>query len=150
MRKCWLVIVTRRLRVAFPPELYLEWRIAWRETKRWASTLSRGRSLDDEAPTSPIRVGSGRLLHLIEADFDEPWRACPLWVGVRWSEKSFPRIKTELMAADTDEATAWVRSHTRGGLELSSDPENRLECRSSRHGVGTYVAAHRLKRFAGF
>lgn len=123
----------------------------WRSGRRvWTETLGRRRAPEDPFAASPTRLRAGLLLHAIETDFMEPWRACPLWVGVRWSERSYPSLKVEVMAADTDEALAWIRTRSRSPLVGRADPDCRLECFFERRKVLTYVAAHRVKHFCGF
>ncbi len=150
VRRCWLLIITKDLRVWLPPELYLVPRLALREARRWTETLGRRRAPEDPFAASPTRLRAGLLLHAIETDFMEPWRVCPLWVGVRWSERSYPSLKVEVMAADTDEALAWIRTRSRSPLVGRADPDCRLECFFERRKVLTYVAAHRVKHFCGF
>jgi hypothetical protein len=135
MRRCWLLVITNGLRVWIPPELYLESRMANREARRWILTLSRRRPPADPLRAAPIKLRANMLLHVIETDFVEPWRACPLWVGVRWSERSHPRLSSELMAADAEEATSWIRSHARSALDPGSDPELRFETTFIRRGA---------------
>jgi hypothetical protein len=148
MRRCWLIIITKGLRVSMPPEVYLERRMAARERRRWITTFKPG--ADAVLDSSPVPLGSRRLLHVIETDFLEPWRACPLWIGVRWSGQSFPRLSAHLLAADSEEAAAWVRRRSRKALDPSEDPELRFECSFERKGVPAYVGMHRAKRLGGF
>jgi hypothetical protein len=51
-------------------------------------------------------------MHLIQTLFPAPWRACPVWVGVYWTERIYPRMRIELMTADETEATAWLLKRT--------------------------------------
>jgi hypothetical protein len=149
MRRCWLLIITNGLRVWMPPEVYLEKGMVIRESRRWVLTLSRRRPPDDLLDSMPFRLRDRVLLHVIETDFVEPWRACPLWVGVRWSERS-RRLSTELMAADSGEARDWIRTYSKSALDQRPDPALGLESSFQRRGVATHVAVHRVKRFAGF
>ncbi len=150
MRRCWLIIITKGLRVWMPPELYIVRSLAVREARRWVEALSRRHAREDPVAASPIHLRDQVLLHVIETDFEEPWRSCPLWIGIRWSERSYPRLKLELMAADADEALAWIRSQSRNPLMGSNESEVRLECSFERRGVRSHIAAHRVKRLAGF
>ena len=150
MRPCWLLITTKGLRGRMPPEDYLERGMAAREARRWIETLSRRQPPEDPLKSSPHRLGDRVLMHVVETSFVEPWRACPLWVGVRWSAKSYPRLRVELIAADSSEAAEWVFSGSKSALDPSADHECRLEASFERRTVPTYVAAHRVKRFSGF
>jgi hypothetical protein len=149
MNRGWLVFVSKHRRVWIGPELYLERRFVERETRRWATALS-GRHWD-RAPRLPLSLRNNVVLHRVETEFLPPWRACPLWLGVRWSSQSFPRLKAELMAADADEAQAWVSRYARAeAVDAGADPEVRFEATRIARGAERYVAAHRVKRFSGF
>jgi hypothetical protein len=100
MKACRVVLISRGLRIWIPPEVYLVGDLAEREASRWREAL--------RLPRQPGTFSqNARALHLVESMFPEQWRACPVWVGVTWSSRSFPRLKIELMAADEDEATEW-------------------------------------------
>lgn len=102
MHRCWLLAVTRGLNVWLPPEVYVQHGLAVRESDRWRVIL--------RLPTTSRRFAPQvRLLHLIETEFPESWRACPIWAGVTWSERSYPKMKAELTAADDQEAADWLR-----------------------------------------
>lgn len=78
--------------------------------------------------------------------FPEPWRACPVRVGVAWSVRSYPRLKIELMAADEQEAADWLRRRTPKGMEV----ERRDQVEFLRRGVLASAGVFRVKRVAGF
>ena len=151
MRQCWLLVVTKELRVWMPPEVYLERAMALREARRWVSVLSRRRrSPADVGARSPLSLPGHAALHVVETQFMEPWRACRLWVGMRCSSKEGTTIQFELLALDSDEAAAWVRDGRGLEPDPGSDPEFSLESTWERAGVRSHVAVHRLKRFIGF
>lgn len=137
---CWVLIVTRGLTVWLPPEVYLHRRdLAQREMARWREIL--------HIPTEPPEFSPrARVLHLVRASFPEPWRAGPVWVGVRWSVRSYPRLKIELMAADEQGAADWLRQRVPKKLSLQSPGEIEFE----RRGVPTSVGVFRVKRVSGF
>lgn len=150
MRPCWLLVITKDLHVWMPPEVYTERAIALREARRWVSVLSRRRSPADVGAESSLPLPGHAALHLAESQFAEPWRACPLWVGVRWSSEEGATLQSELLALDPDEAEAWVRERSKAELNPDSDPELRFESTWERAGVRSHLAVHRLKRFIGF
>ena len=87
-----------------------------------------------------------RALHLIESTFPEQWRACPVWVGMTLSERTFPRPKLELMAADEVEAAEWLRSRVPRKLKVDRPGHVEFQRRGALTGVGVY----RIKRVLGF
>jgi hypothetical protein len=54
------------------------------------------------------------------------------------------------MAADAAEANDWVGTRSKSPLDQGEDREFRLESSFVRRSVTTHVAAHRVKRIAGF
>lgn len=139
MRPCWILIVTRGLKVWLPPEIYLEGALATRESVRWRATL--------RLPATPREFSPKvRCLHLIQTVFCEPWRACPVRVGVAWSVRSYPRPKIELMAADEQEAAEWLRRRTPKGTEV----EDRDQVVFLRRGVLASAGVFRVKRVMVF
>jgi hypothetical protein len=150
VRPCWLLVITKDLRVWMPPEVYLESGMAAREARRWASTLSRRRKPIEIDADFSMQLPRNAALHVVEKGFPEAWRACPLWVGVRWSSKQGAIPGTEMLAVESEDAAEWVRSGSGVALDPGSDPELRFEASWERGGVRSYVAAHRLKRFTGF
>ena len=139
MGPCWVLVVTRGLRVWLPPELYLNRALAIRESTRWRSTFR----LPNEPPKfSP----NGRWLHLTETLFPEPWRACPVWVGVTWGERRYPHLRIELMAADEAEAAAWLRRRTPKAMRVDHPGQVEFDRRGVRASAGVF----RVKRVMGF
>ena len=139
MGPCWLLVVTRGLRVWLPPEVYLNHDLAVREVARWRATL--------RLPKAPPEFSAtARCLHLLQTQFPESWHACPIWVGVTWSVKKYPRLRVELMAADEKEAAVWLRRRApiRGIIGGGTEAE------FQRRGVLTGVGAVRVKRVMGF
>jgi hypothetical protein len=139
VRPCWILIVTRGLRVWLPPEIYLEHELAVRESARWRATLR----LPAASPEFSPKV---RCLHLIPTTFLEPWRACPVRVGVTWSVRSYPRLKIELIAADEQEAAEWLRRRTPKGM--GGEPRDQVEF--LRRGVLANAGIFRVKRVMVF
>lgn len=138
MKPCWVLVVTRGLGVWLPPEVYLQHGLAIREVDRWRDTL--------RLPVSPPKfTPTSRCLHLIATEFPDSWRACPVWVGVTWSVKSYPRLKAELMAADEREAADWLRHKTPKGVMI--DAATRVDF--ERRGVLTSVGVAQVKRVIG-
>ena len=113
MKRCWILIVTRGLKVWLPPEVYLQHDLAVREAERWRVTLR----LPAVNPSgfSP----NARCLHLLPSMFPEPWRACPVWVGVTWTERSYPRPRIALMPVDEQEAASWLRRRIPRSIEVT-------------------------------
>jgi len=139
MRPCWLLIVTRGLRVWLPPDVYLTHDLAARESARWRTTF--------RLPASPREFSPlVRCLHMTQTLFPEPWRACPVWVGVTWSVRSYPSLKIELMAADEEEAADWLRRQIPKRMKV--DRPGHVEF--LRRGVSTSAGAFRVKRVMGF
>jgi hypothetical protein len=139
VRPCWILIVTRGLRVWLPPEIYLEHELAVRESARWRATLRLPATAREFSPKV-------RCLHLIPTTFLEPWRACPVRVGVTWSVRSYPRLKIELMAADEQEAADWLRRRTPKGM--GGEPRDQVEF--LRRGVLASAGIFRVKRVMVF
>ncbi|MDP9225468.1 MAG: hypothetical protein M3P18_16820 [Actinomycetota bacterium] len=131
--------MTRGLKVWLPPELYLQEELATRESMRWRSTL--------RLPATPREFSSKvRCRHLIATMFPEPWRACPVRVGVTWSVRSYPRLKTELMAADEQEAADWLNRRTPKGIDVEAQDQVEF----LRRGVLASAGIFRVKRVMGF
>ena len=81
LNPCWVLIVTRGLRVWLPPEVYLNRDLAIRESARWSAVLG--------LQSNPTKFSSRvRCPHLVETEFPDSWRACPVWVGVSWNERT--------------------------------------------------------------
>jgi len=139
VNQCWLLVVTRGLKVWLPPEVYLNKDLAVRESSRWRATV--------RLPVAPRKFSSsGRCLHLIQTMFPEPWRACPVWMGVTWTARSYPRLKIELMAADDQEAADWLRRRTPKSLHMSEPGQVVFQ----RRGVLAMAGVFRVKRVMGF
>ena len=113
-------------------------------------TLSRRRNLPNFTGDDLVRLPRGGELHLIEAQFLEPWRACPMWVGIQWTSEAGAAFRAEQLALDAEEAVAWVSSISKGKIDHGFDAELRIESTWERGGVRHYVGVHRLKRFTGF
>lgn len=133
-------MVTRGLKVWLPPEVYVHDReTAVREARRWCTML--------RIPVEPGKyTPKARALHLIQAVFPDPWRACPVWVGFTWSVKSYPAMKVELMAADQKEATTWLRRRAPKSLVAEAIDQVEFE----RRGSLTCAGVFRVKRVTGF
>lgn len=150
VRDCWVVIVTKGLRVWLPPEVYLQTKVAAREITRWVGVLSKGRTLPAGEPIeSPVRAGRDVLLHVVPTGFLEPWHACPVWVGVHWSRSTYPKLDTKLFVASSEEAHEWVGGKA-GRRAADAEPAALgHEALFIRRGVETYVAALQVKRLHG-
>jgi hypothetical protein len=122
-----------------PPEIYLVKHHAFAEADRWAEIHSVKRNVSEYAPRA-------RAIAVVEADFSEPWRACPVWIGVTWSERTFPHPRIEPMAADDGEALAWLRKRVPKRVAVERTGHCEFERRGVRVGVGIYKA----KRVLGF
>lgn len=139
MNPCWVLIVARGLKVWLPPEVYLQRELATKEAARWRDTF---RLPGKPPPLTPRARG----LHVIQTLFPEPWRACPVWVGVTWSERSYPRLKIELMPADAEEAATWLRRRTPKTVEIAGPGQVEFH----RRGVLASAGIFRVKRVMGF
>jgi hypothetical protein len=147
MDVCWVLLVTREFQVHMPPELYTSRGQAENEARRWLTVLFGWRPTSKRVTTAgPIRVGDRYAVHLIKFPLPAPWRACPLWIETEWNDRSFPRMRTELLAVDLDEADGRVgnRLAWRGGARA-----RKTEWSSGGHyryrGRTYYIAAHRVK-----
>ena len=139
MNACWLIVVTRGLSVWLPPEVYLNRDLALRESTRWRATF--------RVPHEPRGFSPGvRALHMKQTLFPDSWRACPIWVGIAWSERSYPRMKVDLMAADESEALAWLVRRV-PAVARTDQPEQVI---FDRRGVRSSVGVFRVKRVMGF
>lgn len=139
MNPCWVLIVTRGLRVWLPPEVYLQHPLAIREAERWRSIFA----IRTEPPPYSPRA---RCTHLVRTELPDPWRACPVWVGVTWSLRSYPRLKLNLMAADDQGAVEWLRPRTPRESRLERPGQLEFE----RRGVPASAGIFRVKRVMGF
>ena len=139
MNPCWILMVSRGLRIWIPPEVYLQRDLALREAARWRATLRL-----PDAP--PVFSPTARCLHLPQTLFPEPWRACPVRVGVTWNVRSYPRLKIELMAADEQEAADWLRRRTPKGVDV----DRRDQVEFQRRGALASAGVFRVKRVMGF
>jgi len=128
------------LRVWLPPEVYLHARdLALREADRWRATFRIPARPPEYSPTA-------RAVHLVQSVFPDPWRACPIWVGTTWSVRAYPRLKIELMAADEQEATEWLRRRLPKHVSVHLPTQIEFE----RRGIVASAGIHRLKRVSGF
>ena len=140
MNPCWVLIVTRGLKIWLPPEVYVHNReLALREASRWRSTFRI-------PPEPPLFSPQARTLHLLQTVFPDPWRACPVWVGVTWSVRSYPRLEIELMPADEREAADWLRRRTPKRLHVDRPGQVEFERRAVLASAGIL----RVKRVSGF
>ena len=139
LNPCWVLIVTRGLRVWLPPEVYLNRALAIREADRWRAILHI------RATASPCTRRT-RHLNLVETEFPDSWRACPVWVGVTWNVKTYPHKRSELMAADEEEAAQWLRRRTPKGSPARAGAQTEFD----RRGVLTNVGGFRVKRVMWF
>lgn len=140
MNRCWVLVVTRGLRVWLPPEVYVHDReTAIREARRWSAMLRIPLEPSDYSPRS-------KSLRLIQMVFPDPWRACPVWVGITWSVRSYPRMKAELMAADDEEAAAWLRRRVPRSIAVDRPDQVEFERRGHLASAGIF----RVKRVVGF
>lgn len=138
MNPCWVLIVTQGLRVWLPPEVYLQRDTALREAQRWRATF--------DIPVEPPEFSPrSRALQLFETLFPEPWRACPVWVGVSWSVRTYPRLRIELMAADEHEAADWLRRRVPKAKYADRPGQVEFERREVRSSAGIL----RVKRVIG-
>ena len=139
MNPCWVLMVTRGLKVWLPPEVYLQRSLAEREVERWREWL--------RLPTVQPRFSDrARYLYLVTTEFPDSWRACPVWVGISWSTKTYPRFRSELMAADEREAAVWLRRRAPKGVSVRPGVDTGFDRRGLRASVGVF----RAKRVMGF
>jgi hypothetical protein len=148
MNEWWLLLITKGIRVQIPPELYPTDRAASREARRWAAVF---RPELHDAPVEFRRqmlLGQGITLHIIKPPFEEPWRSCPLWVGVQSSEaRDGLKIKTHLGPMSDSEAKQWLVRRTNQPLGMSLRDESFREAiYVNGRGVRTYAGIHRVKR----
>lgn len=152
MERAWLVIITKELRPENPPELYVSSVVLRREVARWRSMLGPSAAEIGEPDPLPlpslVQLGD-RLLHVVEVVFPDPWRACPIWVGVRWSRATYPRMRVRVVVADEGEAAEWFRRRARKTSVVTAESSFRLEAIFDQRGIETYVGIHRLKRVEG-
>ena len=139
MNPCWVLLITRGLRVWIPPEVYLQRDLALREATRWRRTLRLPEN-------TPAFSSTARTLHLIQTLFPEPWRACPVRVGVTWSARTYPKMKIELIAADDEEGSEWLWRRVPKKIDLAGQEQVVFE----RRGIGTSAGNFRVKRVMGF
>jgi hypothetical protein len=139
LNKCWILLVARGLEMWLPPEIYLSKSFAETESERWRAILHI-------AASPPPLTARSKSLHLVLGAFPDPWRACPMWIGLTWSETSYPEMKTQLLAADSGEAAAWLNRRTPKSVQAKEPGQHVFE----RRGIGTAVGVFRVKRVVGF
>lgn len=139
-----VVFITKGLRVHLPPELYENERRAFSEAENWRRRLSRTATAPLIENLSVTRLAQDLHLHVSPIPFDEPWRACPLWLGVEWRE-SKPSPALTPMAVDDREAQEWLASMTKGADLTSTLPNCFHEVLQTRRGAQHYVGVHHLK-----
>ena len=82
-------------------------------------------------------------LHLTQTTCSrESWRACPIWAGMSWSERTYPRMKIELMAADEDGGRRLVAQTDAEGSEEIDQPG---QVEFDRRGVHASAGVFRVK-----
>lgn len=139
MNPCWVLIITRGLRIWIPPEVYLQRELALREASRWRMSLRVPATPPDYSPTA-------RCLHLIPTEFPEPWRACPVWLGLTWTVRGYPRARTVLMAADDNEAREWLARRA----PRAARHHQTFHAEFQRRGIYAVAEVSRVKRVLGF
>lgn len=130
--------MTRGLRVWLPPEVYMSRDLAIRESIRWREVF--------DIPPAVALAPNAKHVHLVRTQFADSWWACPIWAGVSLSERTYPRIKAELMAADETEAFLWLRRR----MPKAAHPVEPGQAEFVRRGVRVGVGIHRIKRVMGF
>lgn len=111
----FVVIVTDRVALEYPPELYDSHSRASLEAERWAWILSGTGWLDIDRPfDGRWRVGD-RDVRLVPVRL-EGRAAGQSWIGQYWTEDGVPDPEA-LVLSDRDDAIAWVREPPHG-----SDP----------------------------
>lgn len=151
MNRCCILIVTRDLRVHLPPEIYDRRSTAIREANRWIGVLC-GRIRPGAIDDAPLRksLGRGLFIQVVEVDLVDEWQACPLWLTLAWTRRTFPSLTLTVMAIDDQEARQWVLNAARRQIpDGSSWSDLRHEVLFTSRGIERYVAAHRLKRIMG-
>ena len=139
-----VVFVTKGLCVCFTPELYYGERRALIEAESWRRRLGRRNAAGSIEIPSATSLARGMQLHVSPIPFEAPWRACPLWLGIEWSE-SKPRPLLTPMAADDREALEWLGSVSKGADPTHTLQDAYHEVLLTRRGTQHYVGVHHLK-----
>ena len=150
MATSWVLLVTREYQVHLPPELYTSLEQAEDEARRCLSYLFGWRATSKRVSSAgAIRVGRRFMLHMLQFEFPDPWRAGALWLGAEWGGKSFPRMRTQLLPMDGWDARSWVtvRAIGRGGA-VRATPWS-VSGQYSRGEAVRHVSASRIKRVCG-
>lgn len=135
MHRCWLLAVTRGLNVWLPPEVYVQHGLAVRESDRWRVIL--------RLPTTSRRFAPQvRLLHLIETEFPESWRACPIWAGVTWSERSYPKMRPSSWLLTTRKPPTGCDGERRGERSMGAGSQSSSVAGSRRRRSSPREASH--------
>lgn len=150
-KKCWVLLITRDMRVHVPPELYLNLDQAEDEARRWLSVLFGWRPTSKRVSTAgAVPVGRRFALHMIDFEMHESWHAGSLWIGAEWNDRSFPRMQTELLPTGVQGAHSWAASRLsrRLGVPMKTSP---WECRGQYEFKGKvhHVSASRIKYLCG-
>ena len=148
MRKRWLLLITRDLRLYMPPELFLSRQAADFEARRWLWFLyGLNRVSDKRLAGGQVKVGVRNVLHLIEMEMPESWGSMRLWACLAMNEDTYPRVDADVIAGNPEEGHAWVLQHSRKQEAPSESfgSEWCYELTFHRRGVKHYAAAHRVK-----
>jgi hypothetical protein len=148
MKKRWLLLITRDMRLYMPPELFWRRSTADFEARRWLWFLfGLTRISDKRLAGGQVKVGVRSVLHLFEMEMPESWGAMRLWACLATNEDRYPKLDVDLIAGDFNEGKAWVLQHSRKS-EAPGESFGAEWCYENtfhRRGVKHYVAAHRLR-----
>jgi hypothetical protein len=113
--KCWLLVATKNMRVAYPPQLFASQQQADFEVQRWLWILfglkRRGAA---HQVTEVVKATPSKAMHLFELPFPEWGRAGANWACLSWEEATYPRMAASLLLCDREDADAWVKQRFRG------------------------------------
>jgi hypothetical protein len=140
-----VLIVTRRLSVYLPPEIYMSRARASLEAEHLAHRLGREASAvtPEKLPTT-IPSGNETLIHLIELPLVHAWAVTALWIGIeRTDDLTLPSLT--LITGDDAEAIAWFRTRV-GTVEGIAMTSRFYESQIIRDGRDQYVGVHHLKQ----
>jgi len=144
-----MVVVTKELRVISPPEIYLSWERAEYEVRRWLWLLfGLKRVTRKSLAAGTLQLRDRQVVHLIGTPFPDSWRANPLWISLRWTTRTFPKLKLARLGVDDDNERRWVTSHVQIATRIvdseSTEWHEWLEFTSDR--TRTFVGTFRAKR----
>jgi hypothetical protein len=109
----WVLLVTDGCTVEYPPEVYVDERLAESEAERWSRLLATDGQARIERPFPGRWEIGDHWVRLIPVRTEEGMEE--MWVGTYWTWHGFPEPEAELFAS-AEAAREWALTPPPGGL----------------------------------